>query len=458
MTIDQENRVRVQIENLLRIDIEKKIIDLFPNQTDIGNIKITQLSIFDFTSLLKKLLNQTLKEISSENRVILPFTFSSAEYGQNNVESVLSSINSQIINNQLPSAENSLFWLAQYCLQNGFYDKSKYKYHSIDAVKLDKQISNLDVLSENYKSLEDKYISLLDKYESSQKTINDFYLTKQSELQQISNNLSSSNTNNNQIQTLLNTATETNTKISSLNEQIEKERTKIEIINIDTSKKFNELLVEYNSILEELKKTETRSQLLNENFDSKLKFVEDKTDYFKERNSYLDELIGREVGTSLFETFKQRKVELNPSLIFWRWAVLIMGALTFVIVFAIFTNFFGLLGKIPEILTWEIISVNFLKSTPFFFLLYYSISQYNKERNFQEEYAFKSASALTIKAYSDILLNEDNKDQLILKAVYNIYKSPLQQNIKGAKKDINNITDLLSEVVDKATDILKKKE
>jgi len=139
---------------------------------------------------------------------------------------------------------------------------------------------------------------------------------------------------------------------------------------------------------------------------------------------------------------------------FWRWSVIAMGIISFVIVLALFTNFFGKLGPIPAI-SWESIVVNFLKSTPILFLLYYAISQYNKERNFQEEYAFKSASALTIKAYSDILKEDINKDQLILKAVYNVYKSPISNKKYNSKKDINNIKDALGDLVDKAKDIIK---
>ncbi|AZA55289.1 hypothetical protein [Chryseobacterium sp. G0201] len=458
MTIDQQKRTLTQIENLLKLNIEKKITEIYPDQSDIGNITINQMTIFDFISLLKKLLNQLLKEISSENRIILPFVYQSAEYGQNNLEANLINLQSQISNNQITNAENSLIWLAHYCLQNGFYDRSKYKTHSIDILKIEKQKSNLNVITENYIQLEDKYKTLLKTIEDSKQELDDFYNTKQSELQQISNNLTTSNSNNNQIQTLLNTSTESKAIINSLVEQIEKEKANTESLNSETAKKFNDLITGYTINFDELKKTKDKAKALNETFDTKLKFVENKTDYFEERNNYLDELIGREVGASLFETFKQRKIELNPSLNFWRWAVLILGGLTFMVVFAIFTNFFGWFGDIPTKFTWEIIAVNSLKSIPFFFLLYYTISQYNKERNFQEEYAFKSASALTIKAYSDILLNEENKDQLILKAVYNVYKSPVQQYIKGGKKDISNITDLLNEVVDKATEILKKKD
>src|SRR5690606_25533556 len=108
-------------------------------------------------------------------------------------------------------------------------------------------------------------------------------------------------------------------------------------------------------------------ELYNE-FSVKLDLVEEKTGYFEERNEYLNNLIGREVGASLFETFKQRKTELDNPLEFWRWSVLIMGALTFAVVLSIFTNFFGYFPITSEFLSWGNIVVNFLKSSPFFFL------------------------------------------------------------------------------------------
>ncbi|MDM1537814.1 hypothetical protein [Myroides odoratimimus] len=288
--------------------------------------------------------------------------------------------------------------------------------------------------------------------------VDEFYEKKQKELQQITNNVSTSNTNNTQIQNLLTSSTQFQTKINTLVDQAEKDKNKIDSLKLDIDKTYTGFKTKFNDLVIEIEDSDKDFKTKLSNFEDKLKFVEERTTYFDERNVYLDDLIGREVGASLFETFKQRKLELNPSLEFWRWAVMVMGILTFIIVIAIFTNFFGKLGGLPTNLTWEIITVNSLKTFPFFFLLYYTIAQYNKERNFQEEYAFKSASALTIKAYSDILLKDENKDELILKAVFNIYKSPLHQNIKGSKKDINNITDLLNQVVSKTTEILKKKE
>lgn len=457
MNLEQSKIVSTQIENLLKSDIDKKIAEFYKDQSEIEKIQISKLNIAEFISLTKRVLKQIEKEIASENRFALPFTHNVLEVGQLNLDQAISTLNSQISSNQLASAENYLFWLIQYAINNGFYDKSKYKTYPVEVIKIQEQKDRLDLLNENFLNLNESYKKLVEELSVTKLNIENFYIKKQEELQLITDNLSSSTNNNNQINDLLNLSNINNTKISGILEQVEKEKVRIEKLNTDTNTKFEELTNQYANALKELQNSDTLYKGNNEKFTKKLEFVESKTDYFNERNEYLDILIGREVGASLFETFKQRKTELNKPLIFWRWAVMILGALTFVVVLAIFTNMFGRFGAIQNTLTWEIIVVNFIKTTPFFFLLYYAISQYNKERNFQEEYAFKSASALTIKAYADILNEANNKDELILKAVYNVYKSPTHSNQKNSsKKDINNITDLLSQAVDKASEILKK--
>jgi len=459
MTIDQAKSTITQIENIFKSDIDKKIAEFYKDQSEIGKITIQRLTINEFISLTKRVLKQIEKEVNSENRFVLPYTHNVIEIGQFQLDNAISILNSQISSNQLASAENYLFWLCQYSINNGFFDKSKYKMHSIDSLKLQEQKDNLELLKENFKQLNERYKQLVQGIENTKTEINNYYQTKQEEFVQISNNLITSTNQTNSINELHNQSTLTNSKITTLQELIEKEKNKIEKLNEETTNKFNELKDSYSKSLATLIESDKLYKTNNENFTKRLSFVEEKTDFFNERNEYLNNLIGREVGASLFETFKQRKTELNDPLNFWKWAVTIMGGLTFVIVLAIFTNLFGILGDIPTNYNWELIIVNFIKSTPFFFLLYYSISQYNKERNFQEEYAFKSASALTIKAYSDILIDDANKDQLILKAVYNIYKSPTATNKNNVpKKDINNITDLLSQVVEKSSEILKREK
>jgi hypothetical protein len=206
-------------------------------------------------------------------------------------------------------------------------------------------------------------------------------------------------------------------------------------------------------LIDTTKKLNTEFEGQNSAFKEQLAFVEGKRAYFEERNSYLDELIGREVGASLFSTFKQRKSELIGSVSFWKWGVFIMSIITVLGVFAIFTNVFGLTGSIVPDLSWERLSLNSLKTIPFFVLLFFTIRQYIRERVYQEEYAFKSAVALTIDAYSKLVKKDENKDKLILDAILTVYQSPvsakdrsdseqktLLESMKNVSETVKNIT------------------
>ena len=177
----------------------------------------------------------------------------------------------------------------------------------------------------------------------------------------------------------------------------------------------------------------------NLDFKSKLEFVDHHYEKFEERNKYLNDLIGREVGASLFETFKQRKNELNSSIKFWRFAVPLAALLTVYWIYALFGN-----GD-PAVMPWTVIVINSLKALPAVGVLLFSISQYTKERNFQEEYAFKSAVALTVNSYADQLTNSDNRDKLILTSVGSIYKSPLTTR-QGRQKDRQSLKDAIDAI------------
>ncbi|WP_282876235.1 hypothetical protein [Pseudomonas peli] len=171
-------------------------------------------------------------------------------------------------------------------------------------------------------------------------------------------------------------------------------------------------------------------------------FIKEKENYFNERNSYLDDLIGREVGSSLFETFKQRKNEISGSIGFWKWSVLVVTAATVLWVFFLFG------GKDVSAMSWQLVLINTVKTMPVVGLLLFAISQYTKERNFQEEYAFKSAVALTINSYANQLDDKVNKDKMVMDSVNAIYRSPVSQGSERvSSKEVTSVIKDLSDAV-----------
>lgn len=458
MDKNQISDLMTRIESIQNMDIDSIVAEIFKDQ-DISTITIGQFSVEEYVSTLKRLLKQFKTEFE-DNGFYLPLQYNfQNEFGGGNLQNDIQSLASQLSSKthaNLNSSVGFLNRLIYFQIANGFWDKSVKKVHKANEVNITELNDKLNfaqkLIQENFESLK-KQLSFLN---DEKKNLQDFIAQKNQELQQVANNLQSSNTNSSQISQLLNNSTATNEKINSLLSQQNQ--------NLESQKKKSETQDSY--FIKQKETFDTLEKTLNEkikqvegqiiDFTSNLEFVASKKGFFEERNNYLNELIGREVGASLFETFKQRKTELITPVGKWLWIVIGMSVLTFVAILAIFTNGFGLLGIIPTDFTTTILITNAIKTLPFFFLLFYSISQYNKERNFQEEYAFKSAVALTIKAYADIIQKDDLKDELIINSVSGIYKSPTIYRTRKTKED-NSMLDTAKDLLTTALDVLKKK-
>ncbi|OWW23115.1 hypothetical protein B4Q04_22335 [Zobellia sp. OII3] len=458
MNTNQINDLKARISNIEQLEINSLVSEIFKDQ-DIENISIGQYKVPEFVSTLKRLIKQFKIEFE-ENGHFLPFQYNyQNEFGSGNLKSDFQNLASQLggkTHTNLNSSVSFINRLVYYQIANGFWDKSTRKYHKASEIKITELKDQLDLISKQLGKYGENYKLMVDELNKKKEEIQNLINQKNKELQQITNNLQTSNSNSNQITQLLTKATSTNEKINGLlNQQTQ---------NLDNQKKKSENQDSYFEkqtqtfkkieVTLEKKIVEVETQIAD--FNKKLEFVESKKEYFEERNDYLDELIGREVGASLFETFKQRKKELEKPVGKWLWIVIAMAVLTFGAILVIFTNAFGILGDVPNELSTIRLITNSIKTLPFFFLLFYAIAQYNKERNFQEEYAFKSAVALTIKAYSDIIEKEDLKDELILNSVSGIYKSPTIYKTKKTKED-NTIYETAKDLLSTALEVMKKK-
>jgi hypothetical protein len=458
MEKNQINNTLQVVSNIEVIGIDKIPEEVFKDQ-DITTINIGTYSVPDYVVAVNRMLKQFKSEFAN-NGIYLPFQYNfQNEFGNGNLQNDLQNLLNQINTRNQAGLNNSVSYLNRliyYQVANGFWDKSKIKLHKADDIKLSELNEKLNIISAQLSANQENFTEQINNLDSEKKNLTDFIAQKQQELQQIANNLQTSNNNTNQINQLLIASTATNGKIDALlNQQTQ---------NLDDQKKKSETQETY---FKKQKETfDTLEENLNEKvkmlenqikeFDSKLQFVEDKKAFFEERNEYLQNLIGREVGVSLFETFKQRKNELEQPVKKWLWIVISMSVLTFLAIITIFTNGFGIWGDILKEFTTIQLITNTIKTFPFFFLLFYSIAQYNKERNFQEEYAFKSAVALTIKAYADIIKAENLKDEMIVSSVSAVYKSPTIEKGRN-KKESNVIFETAKELLGTAVDVMKKK-
>ncbi len=445
MNRQQMEQVVSVIDNFYSLDFKLLVAEKYKDNGSYAEIMIGDINLEAYIVLVGKVYEHFKQELGNENFLTLPYNYNISDIGNGNVFNDLNAINNSIKNGDFSSSLSYVVKLAVYQRVYGFWE-----YNLRKVLKgTEKKIQSDNEILEAKKTLIDVRISEIDSLiqliDSEREKLGVFNDDSINRIKFLESSLQNIVAQNDSVNNLHNNASTTVEKINSQLALADSKRNELDKLY----DKANGELVAISEDIDEYKSTYSAwlkaVESLNKDFTEKLQFVEGKHDYFIERNNYLDDLIGREVGASLFETFKQRKNELSPSVTFWKYAVPVLALATVVWIFLLFH------WSSSQQMTYQLLIINSIKALPAIGLLLFGISQYGKERNFQEEYAFKSAVALTLNSYAEQLKNEDNKDALILASVSSIYKSPIYHSrikMEDSKEVIGTVSDLLGKIKD----------
>ncbi|MEN6674606.1 hypothetical protein [Enterobacter cloacae] len=446
MNRQQKEQVLGLLDAFDAINFNDKVAESFKESGDISQVMLGDINVYDYVTLVNKVRNHFRQEFDDLNYVTLPFSYNyGSEIGSGNLLSDLSNMNANISGANYSNSLAFVYRLANYQRVNGFWELNTRRAFKKTERKLQEEYELLEMK----KSLIEQRILELDNFvkrvEDAEVSVSTFLDECQSQVKNYESLLQNLVSQNDSINNMFNSTTSVVEKINSQLALSENKNNSIDKIFDDSEKALNAIKLNISQYKDEYSDISKKLIALNSSFDEKLAFVADKESYFKERNDYLDALIGREVGASLFETFKQRKNELAPSVSFWKYAVPFLAVSTVLWIFFLFHLSEG------QTMDYKLIIINSIKALPAIGLLLFGIAQYSKERNFQEEYAFKSAVALTLKAYAEQLISEENKDALILSSVSSIYKSPIYHSklkVEDGKSAIDSVSDLLGKFKD----------
>lgn len=153
---------------------------------------------------------------------------------------------------------------------------------------------------------------------------------------------------------------------------------------------------------------------------------------------------------TLSHSFNKRKDDLSKQITKWFWACVITTILAIGWVCVVF---FWLSANTES--EWADILINGIKSSPLFLLLGFSISQYQKERNLMEEYAFRESVAVTLTAYLEQMPEKEDEDKrkMLISTVEQLYTKPVIANkeyglLKFDSKDLSETSKTLKELVE----------
>ena len=441
MNINQKQIVQDGLEAIKSTDVEQLLIAAYPTETDFSKINISKYSAAEFLFLFNKMISQLDEELENGLGFLLPFTENySNDFGAVNLQSDLSHIHSYLTSSQFTTVEPILDRLIHYQIKNGFWNKSEVKSHPVDFEELKKQKILINL---NQKALDKNLIDYNGLKTNLEKTISDFNVfvdEKKLELTQITTLLSTANAQLTEINTIVSNATNKDTVIDGILKNIKDKVTTV-----------SESITEYEADFTAIKKDNSALKLELETAIAKaledLKKSKDGIEFIESNKEEIVRLTGMAADGALGSKFDQRQIKLENGLTIWKWAIPLMTILAGVWIVIVFTYL------VPDFKDeWVNILVSVLKTSPAFILLGFVFSQYKKQRNLQEEYGFKSAVAMTLTAYSEMLSNSDIEDnasrqQMLLKSIELIYNQPQIHSDRSEKLFSFNTRDLKDTVV-----------
>ncbi len=456
MNIAQKQSILNWIEQIEQINLDEKLNERYPEEGDARKIIIGNYNAAQFIQLLQRVLLQLKTEINDGLGMILPHTHNfNNDYGKVNLENDLSNVFAWLSGADFISVASVLDSLIYYQVINGFWDKAT-KQKDKSAAEYEKLIRELEVVENKLKSYIDKNQELVNTFNQSSERLNTFIAAKTEEFNQLGANQQTSNTILQDIQNILADSRVKEADIKNI--AANQIQTQTEIKTEFESQKSN--FEEYKKSLAGLS---TDLSTLITNTTSTLGTVSDKLDEFNKLDAYIktkkeeiELLTGMAADGSLGSKFNQRQISLDSGLTFWKWAVPVMSVCTGVWIVIVFNYL------LPHFTNeWLNILISILKTSPAFILLGFVFSQYKKERNLQEEYAFKSAVAMTLTAYSEMLAQSDDpkntsRQQMLLKSIEMVYNQPqiypakseplFSSNSKNLKETIETLSEAVKNI------------
>lgn len=271
-------------------------------------------------------------------------------------------------------------------------------------------VGNLKEEAKQFKTCFDLYSKEL---ESAKEAANEFASAKAS----IEDSLKTITDLTDECETLRKTATNNADDISSAHEEVLSWKEEIEKTN-EASSRANEAISENRTSIESQKAqiddTILRSNLL-------LKEIETESEQSRHLLDEAKETLGNSNRVSMAASFKERQVQLNPSL--KTWGVLFVVTILLSLVCAI-----CLFARTTGSLTWSQFVLRIAVMSPLVWLGWYSARQYGFTVRLMEDYAYKYAVSVAYEGFKKAVGETDPKlrEALLELSMFNMANSPMR--------------------------------
>ena len=431
MTNQELERINHYVRRIKDFDIDQYIIRNF-REIPLEAVVFGDYNSLEFKKVYKSVISRFEALIQSNMVLMLPTSYFPNGSG-NNIVGVLRGLVSSISDKNNQGIFNSVRCIFEYCIQFGNWKKNIAYKPKISQENIESLAEEIKLIQRKLEQENNKLIRLIGEYSKSKSDLDD-KITEATEFY-------------NTIKDKAKNANEYDTSIRSYLSSSEANKNTIETLktNIATlEQKITENIEDYKKQFEDVVAQNTRSlSLIREAEDLQKKILSQKQE--------VENLIGAAADGSLGTHFKERKKQIQTNVFILIGLVILSIAFTICWVNKIFSGF-----DINNS-DWVHFVINILRTSPAWFLVWWLISRYSKERKLQEEYAFKSAIAMTMREHSKLLKatdsgeldKRDSQQIMLLKALDNIYSPPdTKQNKEGDNINPKNVEGFISKLIE----------
>ena len=200
MNQEQKQKVLAQLDPFWKLDIDKRIAEVYKDYTDLSSIVISYYTVAELSLYSKKMISQLGQVLDTPFANILPFQYQfQNDFGNGNLGDDLASLNAHIEANDFASTVSVLTRLVYYQVANGFWDKVLEKDDKKRFAKIGEMESKLNLLSEQLTKNVDTNKNLLDTLKLEKENLELLVATKKKELGEIEGLLPTARLNSEEI-------------------------------------------------------------------------------------------------------------------------------------------------------------------------------------------------------------------------------------------------------------------
>lgn len=444
MNANQRQSILDAIVEFEKADFETPFKNKYKDTATFDSIVIADYSIAELFAMAKRAIAQLKEFLDNGNWQVIPSdNIPMPIYGNITLRNVIVNFTNNFKSAAYEQAATRVKSLVYFEMRCGFWDQPKRIELGIRESFLKTLEQRAELTMTHIDARENKVKLLIDELELKKLEIEKLINTKRQELEALKNNQSESNVILEKIKGAQQTATSVQSAIETLNGEAN---------NIVTALKNAQTHIIDQIEINKETIAQSKKALEDFNTDAAYKISRITSDFDSVSNNAEEvrKMMGYIADGTLSHSFNKRKEDLSTQITKWFRTSVIISALAIGWVCAVFFWLSADTGS-----EWADILINGIKSSPLFFLLGFSISQYQKERNLMEEYAFRESVAVTLTAYLEQMPEKEDEDKrkLLISTVEQLYTKPVIANkeyglLKFDSKDLSETSKTLKELVE----------